>query len=180
MDVNLSAERIHHWESGRAILGLFPANVTSGHSRRENILHNWFCQERRTKESYSVHRKDGEASHLRCQPAIAQVEYQPSLRMPSKRLQVRQCLTMLTLLAFHVSVCEGAQLGYTVSNHGPCWLIDPSAMTPDSTTRSRSPASPNILPIVDSKLDIEWMFPIKSFSVPSLPPKGHFLMKMTD
>ena len=32
--------------------------------------------------------KDGEASHLLCQHVIAQVEYQPSLRMLSKRLQV--------------------------------------------------------------------------------------------
>ena len=44
-------------------------------------------------------------------------------------------------------------------------LIYPSAMTPDSTARSQSPAFPNILPTVDIKLHIIW-----NFTISMIPP----------
>ena len=50
---------------------------------------------------------------------------------------------------------------------------NPSAMTPDSTAKSRSPASWNTLPMIDSRLQIIWKLPIIGIIVSNLDWQFH-------
>ncbi|KAG1673991.1 hypothetical protein GQR58_015312 [Nymphon striatum] len=72
--------------------------------------------------------------------------------------------------ASYVSLCSRTPLLYCFPSR--TLSIDPSAITPDSTARSRSPASRNSFPMMDNILQIIWKLPIISNKLSNLSQRS--------